>query len=468
LDTAKRGHGHTDIMLRGGVRAWAICLLAGMIGCSDRPASNEAPSPPPATAQSVLQRMIDTYRDASSYRDDAFVRLRYRRGGQTHEDRSPVRVAWQAPNRISIHAYEVQVASDGTHLRARIRDRATRDFDGQVVTRRVSNRLTLDQLYRSDGIMSLALRQGLVGYPLQLGLLLADHPLAILMDTKEVTHQLLEPARIDDRLCDRVQMRTSDGAFVFWVDRARHVLRRVEYPIATFAPDVANDPTVSDAQLTVELAGAAVNVAMASDTFTMPVPADAKAVHKFVPPPRELSSDLFGKQVGPFAFRGPSGEVVTRDQLGDDIKVLIWFNNHPACKAALTELNKVYTKYRGQAGFDFLAVCVEPASTTDRQIEDLMKMWQIQIPVVRDLEAYGRDVFHIPWAPTLVVLNGDNRLHIFEVGVNKDLPTELPQVLSRLAAGDDLAAEILARFRAQRERYARQLQAGEPDATTAR
>ena len=443
-----------------------LLFFSVTVGCSRK--STPPPAAAAATARAVLQQMIDTYHNATSYSDEAFVQLRYQRGGKMYEDRSPVRVAWEAPNRIHICAYEVQLASDGKQLRARIQDKETRDFDGQVVARPVSNRLKLDEFYRSDGILSLALRQGLVGYPLQLDLLLAEHPLKVLMDEKEVTHSLLEPARIGARLCDRVRLESSDGPFIFWIDRSAHLLRRVEYPVATFAPDLAADTTVEDPQLTVEFTGAAVNVTPDDDTFRLAVPAGAKIVRKFIPPPRELASDLFGKRVGRFAFRSVSGDIVTRDQLGDKIKVFAWFSNHPACKAALQQLTEVYTQYRSRPEYCFLAVCVEPPSTTDAQITSLMQPWQVQIPVVRDLEAYGRDVFHIPWAPTLVVLDGKNTLHIFEVGFNQNLATELPQVLKRLAAGDDLAAEILAKFRQQRLRYARQLKEGEPDATTAR
>ena len=465
--TARNEQRYPDRRLSGVLHTCSMLAVALAIGCGDKsvpPATQSAP----ASAQAVLQEMINTYRDASSYADKAFVQLHYQRDGQTYEDRAPAAVAWQSPNRISVRAYEVEVVCDGNQLRAKIRDRATHDFDGQVVTRPVSSRLALDQFYKSDGILSLALRQGLVGYPLQLDLLLADQPLAVMMNNQEVTHTLLEPAKIGDHLCDRVRMQSTDGVFVFWIDHAAHVLRRVEYPVATFAPDVANDTMVRDAHLTVEFAEVAVNTQLSKATFALQVSADSKPVRKFIPPPRELSSDLFGKQVSPFAFRDLSNEVVTRDTLGDTIKILVWFNNHPACKATLQQLNRVYAQYRDRAGFRFLAVCVEPSSTTDEQLASLLQLWQVDVPVVRDLEAYGRDVFHIPWAPTLVVLDGHNTLHIFEVGVNDELVTELPQVLTRLAAGDDLAAEILARFREQRQRYAQQLKQGEPDATTSR
>ncbi len=125
----------------------SICIVAG---CSRKPAATSNSKPlttdAPSTARAALENMLAAYRQASSYQDEAYVQLRYVRAGQAYEDRSPVRVSWQAPNRIFIRAYEVQLASDGKQLRARIRDRATHDFDGQVVERPVSSRLELEDL----------------------------------------------------------------------------------------------------------------------------------------------------------------------------------------------------------------------------------------------------------------------------------------------------------------------------------
>ena len=45
---------------------------------------------------------------------------------------------------------------------------------------------------------------------------------------------------------------TADGTFVLWVDQQSFVLRRIEYPAATFAPEIAEDKSVEDLQLTVE------------------------------------------------------------------------------------------------------------------------------------------------------------------------------------------------------------------------
>ena len=186
----------------------------------------------------------------------------------------------------------------------------------------------------------------------------------------------------------------------------------------------------------------------------MDFPPQAKRVKKFVPPPREIPSELIGKTTTSFAFADLAGSTISSDSLGDRIKVLLWFNDHPACRSSVQQLNQVYQQFKAQPRVAIYAVCTEPATVSDGQVGQLLQLWQVDLPAVRDVQAFGRDLFQIPWAPTMVVLDGNNVLHIFEVGANPNLVAELPQVLERLAAGENLAGEILEQFRQARTKYA--------------
>ncbi len=435
----------------------AVALLAGCNRDPGVPAVR-----PELTADQVLHRLIRLYDDATAYQDNAVVRLQYRRGGKSYEDEARASVHWQAPNRIRVEAYQVEAVCDGKQLSARIKDEPTNNFDGQVVVRDAPPKLTLSELWEEDEILSLAFRQGLAGYPLQLDLLLSDTPLVALLD-EGVERTLLESAKLDGHTCHRLRVDTADGTFVLWVDQQQGVLRRVEYPAATFAAEIAEDKAVEDLQLTVEFRAAELGTVPPEETFALRVPADAKRVKRFIPPPRELPSDLFGKTTTPYVFTDLSGESVTNQMLADRIKVFVWFNNHPACQATIQQLSQVYQQYKLQDRVAIRAVCAEPSSFTSQQVQALTASWQIDLPIVRDLQALGRDLFQIPWAPTLIVLDGNNVVQIFEVGANPNLVAELPQVLEQLLAGEDLAGTILDQFRREQTQYERALARGEPD-----
>jgi len=441
------------------------CVVTLASGCG-RPAATVTEPLPPATADGVLQAAVAAYQAADAYQDHGVVRLSYRREGRMFEDSAPIAVTWQRPNRLRVQAYQVTLACDGQTLRARIADEGTRDFDGQVVERAAPERLTLGDLYEHDEVLALAFRQGLAGYPLQLDLLLSPDPLASLRGV-QTPRELLEPADLDGRACDRVRVETTDGPFVVWIDGATRLVRRIEYPAATFAAEIAADQTVDDVRLTADFRGATFSGPLPPTAFALDVSPQSRRVKKFIPPPQEMPSSLIGQQVGAFAFADLQGQTVTQESLADRIKVLMWFNNHPACQTSVRQLNEVFEQYKAQSRVAIYAVCVEPSTVTDSQLEQLLKLWRVSLPTVRDVQACGRDTFQIPWAPTLVVLDDQNVLQIFEVGANPNLVAELPQVLQRLIAGENLAQGILDQFRAARESYERALARGEPDAQPA-
>ena len=69
------------------------------------------------SAEDVLQRMLQAYRDATSYTDRGVVRLQYRQGDQTLQDEGRLEVAWARPNRLRVRAYQLTLISDGQVLR---------------------------------------------------------------------------------------------------------------------------------------------------------------------------------------------------------------------------------------------------------------------------------------------------------------------------------------------------------------
>jgi hypothetical protein len=418
------------------------------------------------TAETVMQKMLSAYHAADCYQDQAVVRLQYQRAGQTYTDEAPMSVTWHKPNRLRVQAYQADLACEEGELRARIQDEATSDFDGQVVVREVSTPLTTKALWEEDAILGLALRQGLVGYPPQLELLLSPTPLAA-FSGNDTRYSLLEPATLDGIACHRVQIATSDGDFILWVDQQSYVLRRLGYPLAAFAPEVADDTSVADPQLTVEFRGATFGTRPAAEKFTLSISPTAKRVRRLIMPPSQLPSDLLGKIAAPYAFATLGDDQVTSESLGDRIKVLAWFGNHPGSQSTIQQLHKVFEQYKSHEEVAIQAICVEPSSVTNEQIKALARSWHVELPLARDLAAVGRDVFQIPWAPTLVVLDGDNVVQHFEVGANANLVGELPLVLEQLLAGEDVAGVILDQFREERRRYERSLARGEPESASA-
>src|SRR5688572_23503312 len=119
---------------RWGTTACALLLLAGCGPGGDSGAiakSQRTSVTPPADLgpQQVLRRLLDTYRQAQSYADDAVVRLRYVEQGRPVEQEWRSSVRFARPNRLALDAFQAMVRCDGEEFKARIEDEPTGNID---------------------------------------------------------------------------------------------------------------------------------------------------------------------------------------------------------------------------------------------------------------------------------------------------------------------------------------------------
>ncbi len=79
------------------------------------------------------------------------------------------------------------------------------------------------------------------------------------------------------------------------------------------------------------------------------------------------------------------------------------------------------------------------------------------MPMALDAQAIGRDLFSISEAPSVVILDRKHRLQFFQERANPLLPQALPELLSRLVDGENLAETMQARAITEQRRYTAQL-----------
>ncbi|MBW3598439.1 MAG: hypothetical protein KY475_14355 [Planctomycetes bacterium] len=451
---------------------WLSLMLAALIGCSRRSetethhasdSTSETARPARLTPDDVLRKMIAAYREADSYRDDGVFRVVLERGGEQTPDSAPLAVAWARPNRIAIRAYRAVVACDGRQFTAKIIDEASGDLDSQVVVRPAPTRLTLDDIF-SDAVLRESLGGRLGLHPMQLELLLAEAPLSAFIDPN-VAKKLLAPREFDGRPCLRVEANL-EGRYVFWIDREAFILRRLEYPSdALLAAEEAEDVDLS---IAAEFRGATFKGEIPPEGFTLEafdvaIPEDARQVRFFVIPPAPLPTEMFGKRPEGYEFITLDGERITAESLEGKIAVLAWFSNHPGSRECLESLEAVRKQLPEDTPIVIYGVCTEPSSMSNDEVRRLAESWGVTMPIIRDLGAYGRDVFDIRVAPSLVVLDTKGVVQIHESAANPQLAAlvkeQLAELLQRLSAGEDFAAAILTQARNEQEAYELNLQA---------
>lgn len=435
-------------------RTIRLLLLLAAAGCSPEQETSQVPAAP-RDAETILQRMRDAYAQATSYADRGVVRLNYRADGRWQRDEGRLSVRFARPDRLLVRIYQLTLANDGQRWQAAIADQSTRNMDGQVVVRTSPERLTLEEVYDDPLILSVV-AGGMGGPPIALELLLSDQPLEHVFGS-DVRRELLDDAPIQGHICHRVRVTLPGGPLVFWIDRETFVLRRMEYPAEPLAAQLAPEGGLESLTLVAEMRDAVLNADLSSERFGFDVSDEARLVRRFVLPPEPLASSLYGQRPADFHVTDLEGNRISQQQLLGRPAVLTWFNLHPASESCLQELSRLQEQHFPEDSITFLAVCTEPTSVSNRQLRQWSARHNLAMPVVRDLAAFGRDVFEIPGAPTMVVLDEQGMVHFFQVGMTADFVEELREVLRSLQIGDNPAARRLALAEQQRQQYEQQL-----------
>jgi hypothetical protein len=443
---------------------------------------------PITSAEQLLERMSNVYRQASRYDDRAYVELSYRDGDQIATDRGDIAVSFVRPNQLTVRAYKATVACDGQRFRAWIRDDESANLDGQSIDRPAPAKLTLRDLFGdpllAEQMSNAVLGDGAARTPIQLDMLLADDGIQ-LRPAAGKTATIAGEETVEGRPCHRVDLPTERGTVVLWIDTQSYLLRRMRFPRESLAGPLATAPELKDVSLTAHFRGATLDRQESGPLFAVESPRAKHRLRYFVAPPLPLPSQLFGQPVGEFSLPRiaaisssakddpDTSQPVSRESLKGRTAVLLWFHDHPACEATLKQLNSVWGQFAktpsdaGESPPVFCGVCTEPSAVSDRDIRELAARWNVELPLARDLAAHGRDLFQFAGSPALLVLNSQGVVQIVEVGANPNLEKELPLILQRLAKGEDIAAEVLRNDRRERARYVEELAraTGDEDST---
>jgi hypothetical protein len=420
--------------------------------------------------------MLAAYRKLSTYREQARIRVRFSDERGTQEDLIEIGLTYAAPNRLyfSIRRpdHEIVVASNGAELRARILDPDARDFDGQFVERpapRVINVATLFSATEyADPTRPQELLSALLGIPVDLsvsalGIMTDDAALQILLDEAAKTESMPDEI-LEGHPCTVVRVMSRAGAYTFWIDQRNQLLRRLKHPATRLVAQHDGQVGLPSASIISEHAYDE-NCSVDAREFELVPATDAKFVRHFVLPPRDQDVGLLNQQVPPFSLTDLQSEPLASARWEGRHAVLIWFNDHPACRSLMTSLRPVFDKYQHDERLFFCAICTEPSTAMGHQdVRNLASAWGIPIRVVRDLDAVGRDVFAVEQAPTLIVtsphpVTNRDTVQLVEVGSHPDLGEQLPLVLEKLLDGEDVAGNFVAFIEKRQREYQRYLTA---------
>jgi hypothetical protein len=412
------------------------------------------------SARQVIDDCRQAYQKLSSYEDDGYVRLAYRMRGELLEDRAPLTVAFQRPGLLGIRAYSIEAGPQDGRWRLQLRDSGKSAVAGQVISRALPAKADFSWLL-SDLAISEELAAGLAGFPPQLDMLLGPNPMRGLVDDSALL-KLDPPETVGGELCHVVQVTRGPAQYRLWINQATMLLRRLQMPNAHLTPEMLADASITDTQLTIELPGIKTNEPIDWKKYAIPVSPEAKLVSHFVPAPPRMQVERLGMKVPAFRLRSSDGKQTfnSGETASDQITVLTWFADHPACKDTAVQLSKIVDAVAASSAANrvqFINVWAEPNAAAGSSFESLANDWRLKGKLVLDSEAVGRDLFGVSEAPTLVVIDGQNRLQIYEERSNPYLTQVLPGLLTRLADGEDLAGDVIRQVELDTQRFQAEL-----------
>lgn len=407
------------------------------------------------SAGEILSRCIQRYSQLSSYTDKGKVKLRYTLDGKRIEDVAPLAVAFERPNRLGIRAYRIKAGVHQDRWRMRIGDEEDTPTPKQVVSRNIPEKATLEWL-NSDLVAGQYLSAGMGGFPPQIDLLLSLNPLKGLVD-KSAIISLGGAELIGEASCYIVQIVQGQAEYRLWIDQDSFLVRRMEMPRTNLPPAMLQDSSVKDISLWLDFEDCQADRPVDWTEWAVPEFAGQQLVSHFVLPPPPLPTKMLGQKMPAIRLHDPAGKEIINTGAGtaEKIHVLLWMADHPASRASALQLAEVV---RGlsenlRERVHVVAVWAEPNPPRGATMNTIAAAWNLPFSVAFDSQAIGRDVFSINEAPTLIVLDSENRLQIHEERGNPLLSKMLPSILQRLSSGENLALAIKDNVEMDQERY---------------
>lgn len=428
------------------------------------------------SAKQIISQTIEAYARADSYQDRAYVRLLYTLDGKPVEDRAPLEVALDrgvksavdsglsrsGPAALGLRVYSVQAGPTSASLHGlgdpgrwhiRVDEPPSSGAGSVTISRKSPKVVSMDWLLAEPWAVD-RLSAGLVGFPLQLKLLLttsglphtrlAGTPLELLANQG----RLRAPARVDGHLCDCIAATVSGGTIAAWIDQETKLLRRIQFPQSSLPSQMREDTRLTDVQLTIEFEAARVGVPVSPASYHPAFDPQSLYLTQFVSAPPALDMKSLGQRVPAFFLEDAEKRVALKSsETNRDGKILAlaWLANHPASKATSDQLKHVEGRLQAEAPelagrVQFVSIWAEPSPPAGLRFENLASSWRLPGVLTIDRRAMGRDLFGVQEAPTVVVLDSKNRVQARLERGNPVLEQILPELLQRLAVGEDVAA----------------------------
>jgi outer membrane lipoprotein-sorting protein len=299
---ATRPHQLNLLALRCRIAAFSV-LLGSLLGCNgavsdhadaDHESEHAAATESLERAVEITTRMLEVYRKAKSYTDQAtYVEESVLRGEGVARQLPyyQLSLAFKRPNLVRIDFTEAladgdrprqgfSIASDGTQVRA-----LTPDIPDQMVEIPAPAALTPENIFVDPAIKAKLLDRSLGDVFPQLAMLLnASDDDAAAVFPNDSNPRLLENAELDGADCYRVATSHPEGTRVFWIDAKTYVLHRMELPTDVHQLSTDLEKLYLKFSVRIDFTDVTFNPEISRTSFLLAPPENARIVKAFEVP----------------------------------------------------------------------------------------------------------------------------------------------------------------------------------------
>lgn len=379
-------------------------------------------------AKKVLEESIAAYRTITTYEDSGSLKLRVPLQENPIDDSEPMRIAYEAPNKLAIRALDLQSCWKSTTFESIVRGSDVSPFGKQRLVRPRPEKLDLTWLILDH--LDNSLDNPSTRTPIQLQMLFDKNALSGFRNERAEL-SLLSPEMFDSRKCDRVRVVLEKLQWTLWIDSESRLIRKYVLPvelIEAFLPNLPADLDRSKMEIAVELSGAQQGHKIEWTDWQLPDEPDAILVRRFIQPPFQLPA-LLGETIAPFDLKSATGDLLLDSSARTKpITILCWVATDDLSELLikdLMELDRQLNSLMPKNSFEIVLVSKAPAP----QIKESLKKWNCDFPLAIDVDDVTGKIFKVQDKLSIVVLDKRSTVqYVNEYGYLAVLPTLLREL----------------------------------------
>jgi hypothetical protein len=432
----------------------------------------EASGPP---GDAILRDVIARYANAKTYQDNATLYLSYQLHGRSIQEPQRWSTTWDASGRLAMKLFNGSIRCEDGLLSCYVYDIESANIDNQHLLIPYDRQLPINQLFR-DSIAKHFLG-GFSELPLDetdmvAAAKLIPPPISLL--TNQARNGWLQNptkvVRLADELLTDDQNKKQDCFVVrclsqgmtadIWIDQATQTLVQISLPLKLLAGEVITSPEITDVVLMAKFHDATFDAPIDDKAFAIEPRPESTPVLKYVALPETLPSEMIGRTAPQFRMIDQNSKSIRRNDLDGKVTTLLWLAGTPSFEA-MKELDQLAQSVE-QDGFRFAAVYSDselksPNSTTIVVDELESAINACRIPAYYDPSLATSTALQIKTIPSVIVLDKHSKVQFAKTLGDANWLEDVQAVIERVAAGEDVAAEMRREYQRFVDSYQQQL-----------